>query len=79
MEEALAKLGRLVSRMAESSFEELAPYCRDRVEEAAWFMGLMEMVHQGKVTISQTVPTANIVIRHEGSPAWSGAAGGKAI
>ncbi len=69
VEESMAELWRRVSRAVESSFEELSHYCCDRAEEAAWFMGLMELTRQGTVRISQAAPTADIVIRHDRSPA----------
>ena len=64
----MRKLRRLVSRAAESSFEELSHYCQDPAEEATWFMGLMELTREGTVRISQAGPSADIVIWYDRLP-----------
>ncbi len=79
VEEAMAELWRLVSRIAESSFEQMSRHCRDRAEEAAWFMGLMELARRGAVTISQAAPAGDIAIRRDRSPALWAPAGGAPV
>ncbi len=54
VEEAVAELLRLVGEVGDSSFEVLATRCGDRVEVAAWFMGLMELAREGRVQLSQS-------------------------
>ena len=68
IEEAIDRLWHLVSQIGESSFEELSDRCADRVEEAVWFMGLMELARRGEVKISQTAPQRDIKIRPRAGP-----------
>ena len=63
VEEATTRLWRLMGRIGESSFENLAQHCADRVEEAVWFMGLLELARQGRLQISQTGPREDIRIQ----------------
>ena len=63
VDEAMEQLWRLIGRVGESSFGKLSRNCADRVEEAAWFMGLMELVRQGRVRISQSAPREEIRVR----------------
>lgn len=63
VEETTIRLWRLMGRIGESSFEKLSQRCADRVEEAVWFMGLMELARQGRVRIFQTEPQGNIRIQ----------------
>lgn len=63
VEEATIRLWRLMGGIGESSFEKLSQRCADRVEEAVWFMGLLELARQGRVRISQSGPQGDIRIR----------------
>lgn len=63
VEEATARLWKLIEDAGESSFDAVSQACADRVEEAAWFMGLMELAHGGKVLVSQEEPQGAILIR----------------
>lgn len=63
VDEAMERLWRVIGRVGESSFARLSRDCPDRVEEAAWFMGLMELVRQGRVRISQSAPREEIRVR----------------
>lgn len=76
VEEAITELRRLIGRMGESSFHKLSHHCADRFEEAAWFMGLMELARQGRVRISQTAPRGDIHIRSGMAPTSMMAAAG---
>lgn len=71
VDEAIELLWRLIGRVGESSFGKLSHNCADRIEEAAWFMGLMELVRQGKVRIAQSAPRGEI--RVEPGPARASA------
>ena len=63
VEEATARLWKLIEGAGDSSFDAVSQVCADRVEEAAWFMGLMELAHGGRVLVSQEVPEGAILIR----------------
>ena len=69
VEQAISDLWRLLSRTREGSFEDLSHHCGDRAEQAVWFMGLMELAHQGRVSISQAAPHEDIRIRPDHTPA----------
>ena len=79
VDEAMERLWRLIGRVGESSFGKLSHDCADRVEEAAWFMALMELVRQGRVRIHQPAPGEEIRVRPgpEQAPVLA-AAGGRA-
>lgn len=76
VEEAIGEVWRIIGRMREASFQNLSERCADRVEEAAWFMGLLELVRQGKVLITQTSPQVDIHIRAGAPSPMMVAAGG---
>ena len=63
VEEATAELWRMIGKVGDSSFGALALHCADRVEQAAWFMGLMELVREGKVRVSQSAAHNSISVR----------------
>jgi segregation and condensation protein A len=75
--EAVEQLWHLIGRTGESSFGQLSYHCADRVEEAAWFMGLMELVRQGRVRLSQVKPGGEIRIKFgsDTTPALTAAGG----
>lgn len=68
VDEAMERLWRLIGRTGESSFERLSHKCADRVEEAAWFMGLMELARQGRVRVSQVEPRGEIHVEPGSDP-----------
>lgn len=68
VEEATSHLWRLLDRVEKSSFGDLVRHCGDRAEEAAWFMGLMELAGQGRVRIIQEAPADDIVIQPDRAP-----------
>ena len=69
VEEATDRLWSLVGPVGEWSFEKLSDRCVDRIEEAVWFMGLLELARQGRVRISQNAPREDIRIEARAVPA----------
>ncbi len=53
VEEAIADLRLRVQRVAVAEFDDLVTHCTRRVEIAAYFLALLELVHWGTLSISQ--------------------------
>ena len=78
VEEAKAQLWRLIGGVGDSSFDSLAIRCADRVDVAAWFMGLLELAREGTVQLSQSAPGGPIRVRWISagrSDGWQGGLG----
>lgn len=58
-----AELWRLIGEVGDTSFHSLAGGCGDRIEMTAWFMGLLELAREGKVSISQSTPAGRILVQ----------------
>lgn len=61
-EEVKAELWRLLGEVGQTSFHRLASGCGDRIEMAAWFMGLLELAREGRVNLSQSTPAGRILV-----------------
>ncbi|MDE0230727.1 MAG: segregation/condensation protein A [bacterium] len=62
-EQVKAELWRLIGEVRETSFQSLASGCGDRIEMAAWFMGLLELAREGRVSLSQPTPAGRILVQ----------------
>lgn len=62
-EEAKAELWRLIGEVGDSSFASLANHCADRMEMVAWFMGLLELAREGRVSLFQSKPAGRIRVQ----------------
>ncbi len=76
VEEAMAELWRLIGEVGEESFDGLAIRCADRIEVAAWFMGLLELAREGRVRLSQSTPQGAIRVKRGPAAASMVARGG---
>ncbi|MGQ0849481.1 MAG: segregation and condensation protein A [Actinomycetota bacterium] len=63
VEMAMDELRQAMSGVVESSFEDLVAHCRHRVEVAAYFLALLELVHWGMLEVSQQDWLAPIQVR----------------
>ena len=62
-EQVKAELWRLLGEVGDTSFHSLAGGCGDRIEMAAWFMGLLELAREGRVSLSQSTPAGRILVQ----------------
>lgn len=62
-EQVKSELWRLIGEAGEASFHSLARGCGDRIDMAAWFMGLLELAREGRVSLSQSTPGGGILVR----------------
>lgn len=62
-EQVKAELWRLIGEVGETSFHSLVGGCGDRIEMAAWFMGLLELAREGRVSLSQSRPAGRILVQ----------------
>ncbi len=61
-EQVKAELWRLIGEVGDTSFHRLVSGCGDRIEMAAWFMGLLELAREGRVSLSQSAPAGRILV-----------------
>jgi len=62
-EQVKSELWRLIGEVGETSFHSLTRGCGDRIEMAAWFMGLLELAREGRVSLSQPTPEGGILVQ----------------